>query len=280
VAVAAKSLLVGYLRDGERRIGSVDGAALFELGTIDEFYANLSAGLPRSAAQPVAANSVTAIPFVPTTARVFCLGVNYFDHGAEAKHAGVELPRRPAIFGRWASTLVVGGDTVPVPPNEPGLDWEGELAAVIGAKGFNLTEDEALDYVLGYTAFNDLSARKRQLKTSQPTIGKNADKSGPIGPVLVTSEAIGHAGKLRLTTHVNAELRQDGNTADMIFTLAQVIAYISDTVTLLPGDVIATGTPSGVGAAMTPPQYLTPGDVVEVEVENIGVLRSEIVAHD
>src|ERR1700722_7599162 len=106
--------LIGYLHDGERRIGSVDGAGLSDLGTIDEFYANLSAGLPRSAAQPVAAVSVTAIPFVPTTARVFCVGLNYLDHGAEAKDAGIELPTRPAIFGRWASTLVVDGDTVPV----------------------------------------------------------------------------------------------------------------------------------------------------------------------
>jgi 2-keto-4-pentenoate hydratase/2-oxohepta-3-ene-1,7-dioic acid hydratase in catechol pathway len=272
--------LIGYLHDGDRRIGSVDGTDLFDLGTIDEFYASLSARRPRSEALPMAAVSVTAIPFVPTTARVFCVGVNYLDHGAEAREAGVELPTRPAIFGRWASTLVVDGDTVPVPPNESGLDWEGELAAVIGAKGFNVAEDEALDYVLGYTAFNDLSARKKQLETTQPTLGKNADGTGPIGPVLVTSDAIGDAGRLRLTTHVNGELRQDANTADMIFTLAQVIAYISDTVTLLPGDVIATGTPSGVGAAMKPPQYLTPGDVVEVEVENIGVLRSEIVAHD
>ncbi|MBB6375694.1 2-keto-4-pentenoate hydratase/2-oxohepta-3-ene-1,7-dioic acid hydratase in catechol pathway [Pseudonocardia eucalypti] len=191
---------------------------------------------------------------------------------------GIELPKVPMIFGRWESTLVVDGAPVPVPPNEPGLDWEGELAAVIGTPAFGVAESDALRHVLGYTAFNDLSARRKQLETTQFTLGKNADRSGPIGPVLVTTDELPDPAGLSLRTRVNGETVQDGNTGDMIHDLARVIAYISDTVTLLPGDVIATGTPAGVGASMDPPRFLTDGDVVEVEIEGIGVLRNPIVS--
>jgi 2,4-diketo-3-deoxy-L-fuconate hydrolase len=168
---------------------------------------------------------------------------------------------------------------VPVPPNEPGLDWEVELAVVIGTETWLADENSALGSVLGYTAFNDLSARTKQMETPQFTLGKNPDRSGPIGPVLVTSDELGDsAGSgLHVETRVNGEVMQEGNTKDLIHSVAKIITYITDTVTLLPGDVIATGTPGGVGVSRTPKVFLTPGDVVEVEVERIGVLRNPIV---
>ena len=184
------------------------------------------------------------------------------------------------VFGRWENTLVVDGTPVPVPPKEEGLDWEVELAVVIGRTTWGATEQNAMQAVAGYTVFNDLSARAKQMATRQFTLGKNADLSGPIGPVVVTKDEIADVNNLRVTSRVNGETMQDANTRDFIHTIPRIISYITDTVTLLPGDVIATGTPGGVGVAMDPPRFLKPGDVVEVEVEGIGVVRNPIVSRE
>jgi 2-keto-4-pentenoate hydratase/2-oxohepta-3-ene-1,7-dioic acid hydratase in catechol pathway len=208
------------------------------------------------------------------------VAINYPSHGKEAKEVGdLDFPEIPMIFGRWASTLVPDGTPVPVPANE-GLDWEVELAAVIGKEGWLVEEADAPDHVLGYTAFNDLTARGKQTDSLQFTLGKNADRSGPIGPVLVTPDELDDVSNLHLRTRVNGATVQDGSTSEMFHSIPRLIAYISDTVTLLPGDVIATGTPAGVGAAMQPPRSLSPGDVVEVEVEGIGTLRNPIVRRE
>ena len=268
--------LIGYDLDGVRHIGSVHGDHVTPLGVLSDFYASGGVGGPTG--DPVPLASLTPVPPVPVTARVFCVGINYRAHAVEAKSvAGLDEPEFPMIFGRWESTLVVDGTPVPVPPTEQGLDWEVELAAVIGREGWEVDEANALDHVLGYTAFNDLSARRKQLETPQFTLGKNADRSGPIGPIVVTADEIGDPQDLRVQTRVNGETVQDGNTRDMIHTVARTIAYITDTVTLLPGDVIATGTPAGVGISLDPPRLLHPGDVVEIEVEKIGVLSNPIV---
>jgi len=270
--------LVGYLHDGARHIGSVRADKVTPLGAIEAFYAKggnvdaVAAGPDRPLADLV------QTPPVPATARVFCVGVNYLSHAAESRSlAGGDPPKVPMIFGRWASTLVVGGVPVPVPPSEPGLDWEVELAAVIGEHVWAADEATALDHVLGYTVFNDLSARRKQVETPQFTLGKNADRSGPIGPVIVATDELPDPSALRLMTRVNGETMQDGSTKEMIHGVAKIIAYISDTVSLRPGDVIATGTPGGVGVGMDPPRFLTAGDVVEVEIESIGVIRTPIV---
>jgi 2,4-didehydro-3-deoxy-L-rhamnonate hydrolase len=269
--------LIGYEQDGVRRIGSVEGDSVIPLGTVAEFYAAGGDTARSGPALPLA--GLRQVPPVPETARVFCVGINYDDHADEAKAvAGLDKPKAPMIFGRWASTLVTGGTPVPVPPNEDGLDWEVELAVVIRDEVWAADESTALDHVLGYTAFNDLSARRKQLETAQFTLGKNADRSGPIGPVLVTADEIADPGKLRVQTRVNGETVQDANTSQMIHGVARLIAYITDTVTLLPGDVIATGTPSGVGIGFDPPRLLHPGDTVEIEVESIGVVRNPIVS--
>lgn len=271
--------LIGYLKDGVRQIGRLEADSVYPLGTVADFYdGDLATDRAAVGQSPLRLQDLELAPFVPETARVFCVGINYLAHGDEAKRTGgIDLPKAPMIFGRWQSTLVVNDVPVPVPPREEGLDWEVELAAVIGTSGWMVDEGNALKHVVGYTAFNDLSARRKQTETLQFTLGKNADRSGPIGPVLVTADEIGDPQALRLQTRVNGETVQDGNTADMINSVARIIAYISDTVTLLPGDVIATGTPDGVGAAMNPPRFLHDGDVVEVEVEGIGTIRTPII---
>lgn len=270
--------LVGFLQEGTRRIGVVENGAVTEIGTVEEFYRDPVTALAKVSGPARPLEDIEQVPFVPETSRVFCVGINYLSHADEAKEEGIDLPEFPMIFGRWQQSLVVDGAPVPVPPNEEGLDWEVELAVVIKDSAWNVSEDQALRHVLGYTAFNDLSARRKQTDTIQFTLGKNADRSGPIGPVLVTTDELPDAGGLRVSTKVNGELMQDSDTSLMIHSVAKIIAYITDTVTLLPGDVIATGTPSGVGAARKPPQYLRPGDRVEVSVERIGTLTTPIVS--
>nr|WP_064569859.1 fumarylacetoacetate hydrolase family protein [Gordonia sp. LAM0048] len=270
--------LIAY-RDGDvRMMGALDGDKITPIASMDDFYADVAGMMSSELGAPtVASADVDQVPPVPATARIFCVGINYHSHAGESKTlAGLDLPKFPMVFGRWASTLVTDGTPVPVPPNEPGLDWEVELAAVIGSEAWNVTADEALDHVFGYTAFNDLSARRKQLATPQFTVGKNADRSGPIGPAIVTSDEISPS-ELEVVTRVNGEVMQQGNTRDLIHDVATIVAYLSDTITLLPGDVIATGTPGGVGAGRDPQVFLQPGDVVEVEVEGIGTVRNPIV---
>lgn len=272
---------VGFVKDGARHIGRRDGSVIRSLGPVDEFYQALAAGRQPVEGQAFDAAGVQYAPPVPLTSRIFCVGINYRDHAVESFNlAGIEEPKVPMVFGRWENTLVVDGTPVPVPPKEAGLDWEVELAVIIGKRTWGATEQNALDAVAGYTVFNDLSARTKQMATRQFTLGKNADLSGPIGPVVVTKDEIADVNNLRVLARVNGEVMQDANTKDFIHSIPRIISYITDTVTLQPGDVIATGTPGGVGVARTPPRFLTPGDVVEVEVVGIGTVRNPIVSRD
>jgi 2-keto-4-pentenoate hydratase/2-oxohepta-3-ene-1,7-dioic acid hydratase in catechol pathway len=270
--------LIGFLSDGVRHVGAVEGDRVRDLGPAREFWADPFTARNAGGGSVVSLADLTQTPVVPETSRIFCVGINYHSHAGESKDvAGIDLPRYPMIFGRWQQSLVVDGDAVPVPPNEPGLDWEVELAAVLGGEVWGAQEATALDHVFGYTAFNDLSARTKQLQTPQFTLGKNPDRSGPIGPVLVTADEFGDPSGVQVETRVNGEVMQSANTSDLIHSVGRIIEYITDTVTLLPGDVIATGTPGGVGVGRDPKVFLRPGDVVEVEVERVGVLRNPIV---
>lgn len=271
--------LIGYLHDGVRHIGVVEDGKVSGLGTVVEFYRDPQRALKAPVSEPLLnVADLHLTPFVPETSRIYCVGVNYHTHIDEAeKFAGWEKPPLPLIFGRWESTLVLDGDPVPVPPNEDGLDWEVELAAIIGSEAWQATEDSALEHVLGYTAFNDISARKKQRDTTQMTLGKNADRSGPIGPHLVTADEI-DPFNLRVRTWLNGELMQDGNTRQLINSLQSIIAYLTDTVTLRPGDIIATGTPGGVGIGRDPVLLAGPGDVLKIEVESIGAVTTPIVS--
>ncbi|MTD55439.1 fumarylacetoacetate hydrolase family protein [Amycolatopsis pithecellobii] len=271
--------LIGYVVDGERHIGAVQGNQVTPLGTMAGFYSAAPENRGRPAGEAFDIEDVTQIPPVPEAARVFCVGVNYHSHAEEAKTlVDFERPAYPTVFGRWAQSLVVDGTPISIPPNEDGLDWEVELAVVIGSSGWNVAEADAEEIILGYTAFNDVTARRKQMETPQWTVGKNADGSGPIGPVLVTRDELPDVNSLRVTTRVNGEIVQDANTKDLVHKISEIISYISDTITLLPGDVIATGTPSGVGIARTPQWLMQDGDEVVVEVEGIGEVRNPIVS--
>lgn len=216
------------------------------------------------------------VPPVLPEARVICIGLNYRDHIAEGSFADVEHPPYPTLFARWTQSLVAGGVSAPTNANERGLDWEGEIAAWVGADLCEATEDEARDAILGYSTFNDLTSRIAQKLTSQWILGKNGDRSGPIGPLVTADEAGDLRDGLRLTTRVNGEVVQESTSDRQIYEAGATLALISQTFTLRPGDILCTGTPSGVGYAREPEWLLHDGDVVEVEVERLGTLRTPI----
>jgi 2-keto-4-pentenoate hydratase/2-oxohepta-3-ene-1,7-dioic acid hydratase in catechol pathway len=211
---------------------------------------------------------------VSSPPKIICLGLNYRDH---AEEAGADIPDEPIIFMK-PRTAIVGPDEPIIRPNfVKELDYEAELAIVIGKKGKNISVSEAEKYVFGYTAFNDISAREIQFRDRQWTRGKSFDTFAPIGPCITTADQIGNPSNLNIRTRVNGELRQDSSTKNMVFNVYEVIHHISRVMTLEPCDIIATGTPAGVAVFMKPtPKFLSPGDLVEVEIENIGTLRNKV----
>ncbi|TQM02997.1 fumarylacetoacetate hydrolase family protein [Pseudonocardia kunmingensis] len=265
------------LRDGrETLVAAVVGDALAPLADVRDFYADLPRWTAEARAVTRGERPLAGAPLappVPPSARVLCLGLNYRAHADEGVYG---VPDHPTIFGRWTPSLSVGDVPVPVPANEPGLDWEGEVAAVVGTRMADVDAAAAEAGVLGYAVFNDLTARTAQKLTAQWTLGKNADRSGPMGPLVTADEVGSLAAGLDLTTRVNGEVVQHGSTRDMIFGVGDVLSLVSRTLTLEPGDVLVTGTPEGVGYVRTPPWLLRPGDVVEVEVEKLGLLRTPI----
>lgn len=266
---------LGYRHDGASVIGVVDGDTVTRLTTIDEFYDDLDRWTNAEPTGPATALAdLERIPPVPTTAKILCIGLNYQLHIAETDS---KRPEAPNIFARWYACLSSHGDELRVPSGEPGLDWECELAVIIGANLVDTPTASAMDGILGYTGFNDLSARVNQRRTNQWALGKNPDGSGPIGPVVVTADEYGDPYGKAIQTRVNGQTMQSSTTDQMLFKIDETIEYITQCTSLRPGDVIATGTPSGVGSRMDPPQLLNAGDVVEVDIEGIGVLASTFV---
>ena len=221
----------------------------------------------------VALDSVDIGPPVPDPDKILCLGLNYREHAAEA---GMALPGVPVFFTKFRNSL--GGPHSPVllPRISTQIDYEGELAVVIGKRCKEVSEAEALSYVVGYTIMNDISARDVQVQTSQWTAGKALDTFAPMGPGIVPASEIPDPQNLTLTTRLNGEVVQHTSTGDMVFTVAQAMAFLSNLMTLEPGDIIATGTPSGVGFTRTPPLFLKDGDVTEVEIEGIGKISNPV----
>jgi len=212
---------------------------------------------------------------IPSPPKIICLGLNYRDHAAEQN---APLPDEPIIFMK-PSTAVIGPDEPIVKPAfVKQLDYEAELAVVIGKRGKNITVEDAKILIFGYTCFNDVSARDIQFKDKQWTRGKSFDTFAPIGPCLTTADQIGDPTNLCVRTRVNGQLRQNSSTSNMVFNVYQIIQQLSRVMTLEPRDIIATGTPAGVGFAMKPPKFLALGDVVEIEIENIGKLKNRVVA--
>lgn len=218
--------------------------------------------------------SVSLLPPV-LPGKIICIGLNYRDH---AEETGQAIPDTPTVFSRWASSIVGAEQAIIRPKTSEHLDFEGELAVIIGKSGRHIEVDDAYNHVAGYSCFNDGSIRDYQLRTPQWTIGKNFDRSGALGPALVTPDSLppGASG-LAIQTRLNGEVVQSSSTAQLIFDVAKLISFLSDAFTLEPGDVIATGTPSGVGLARTPPLWMREGDVCEVEIEGIGTLRNSVV---
>lgn len=268
--------ITGYDAHGRVHAAARDGDSLIPLGDIDEFWRDPHAHSERATKidERIGIGSVVLRPPVPASARVMCVGLNYAEHIAEGPF---DAPRYPTIFGRWTSSLAVSGTPVAVPVDEPGLDWESELLVAVGRPLSMAEPREVQSALFGYAAFNDITARRAQKLTTQWTIGKNVDASGPMSDLLTCDEVPSLRGR-RVTARVNGETVQSAPTDQMIFTVAEIVAFISRTVPLRPGDLIATGTPSGVGYARNPPRFLHPGDVVEAGVEGIGTVRTPIVA--
>lgn len=273
--------IVGIRRNGDDvEVASLsdDGTQVTVVAGLAEFWADAAGFLSRGpAGESVPATAVEFVPPVLPGARVICIGLNYLKHVAEGSYAGEGVPPYPTLFARWTQSLTVDGAEVPVPSNEDGLDWEGEVMAYVGSTLVDATPDEALAAVVGYSTFNDVTSRTAQKLTSQWILGKNGDASGPLGAMVPAGEVGDLRDGLRVQTRVNGEVVQDGRTDEMVYTVGDTLSLISHTFTLRPGDLLATGTPSGVGYSRTPPWLLRPGDVVEVEVERLGVLTNRIV---
>jgi 2-keto-4-pentenoate hydratase/2-oxohepta-3-ene-1,7-dioic acid hydratase in catechol pathway len=276
--------IVGTRRDGgpvEVAALSDDGAQVTVLAGLEEFWADAAGHLSREpAGATLPAGGVELVPPVLPGARVVCIGLNYLRHVAEGSFRDQEIPPYPTLFARWTASLTVDGAEVPVPADEDGLDWEGEVVAYVGSTLVDADPDEALAAVVGYSTFNDLTSRRAQKLTSQWILGKNGDRSGPLGPIVPAAEVGDLREGLRVRTRVNGETVQDGRTDEMVYTVGDTLSLVSRTFTLRPGDLLATGTPSGVGYARTPPWLLQPGDVVEVEVERLGILRNTVVSNE
>jgi 2-keto-4-pentenoate hydratase/2-oxohepta-3-ene-1,7-dioic acid hydratase in catechol pathway len=274
--------LISYLHEGKPGFGIVKGQGIIALaGRTGQ--PSLKHALDRMGLLSAYANEppdlrldeITYEPPIPKPDKIFCIGVNYKKHLEET---GREQPKHPMIFTRFANTQVAHGQPMIRPRVSEQLDFEGELAFVIGKKGRHITEAEALSHVAGYACYNDGSVRDWQRHTSQFTPGKNFSGTGGFGPWLVTPDEVPGIARATLTTRLNGQEVQRSSTDDLIFGIPALIAYISDFTELVPGDVVITGTPSGVGAFRTPPLWMKPGDVVEVEIEGIGVLRNPVAA--
>ncbi len=259
--------VVSWIEDGTAQYGSLDGDSVERLSGGWGTFAPTGEVIP-------SAGLAFGAPIAPRS--IVCVGLNYRLH---AEEAGLPVPDQPALFTKLVSSLAAHGDAIEKPALTSRLDYEVELGVVIGRTTRHATLENALDHVAGYVTVNDVSARDLQKGDGFGWVrGKSADGFCPVGPYVVTADEVPDPQALRLTTYVNDEKRQDSNTSDMIFSVAEIIAFVSGVVTLHPGDLIITGTPSGVADGMTPPKYLEVGDRMAVEVEGLGRLENTIVA--
>jgi len=282
--------LVTYLSAEGPRIAGVGRLGLVDLNRADqtlptsmvELLALGERGMAQAAmaianGKPFAAADVELLAPVPHPEKIICIGLNYADHAAES---GVEPPSEPVVFNKFATAVAAHNDAVELPRASQQVDYEAELVVIIGTGGKNIARKDAYTHVAGYACGHDVSARDWQLHKpgKQWLLGKTFDGFAPFGPELVTADEVGDAGELGIKLRLNGATMQDSNTRQLIFPIDELIAYVSGVCTLVPGDVIFTGTPPGVGMARKPPVFLKPGDVTEVEIERIGTLRNTFVA--
>lgn len=269
--------------DGTTSYGRIDGATIHDAGAVPGAPVDLKAAIaagPLSAiadGPAIAAADVLLLPVIPNPGKILCVGHNYETHRVETGRAKAD---NPSIFTRFADTLIADGQPIVRPLVSEHLDFEGELAIVIGRGGRAIAEHDALAHIAGYACFNDASIRDWQWHTSQFTPGKNFPGTGAFGPQLVTPQEAGDLSGVHVMTRLNGEIVQDQPIADMVFPIAKIIAYVSTFTPLSPGDVIATGTPGGVGAKRTPPLWMKAGDRVEVAIGPVGALRNHVVDED
>ena len=239
-------------------------------------------GLARAAealhrGEPLSPEEIELVPPIPNPEKILCVGLNYADH---AKESGSPPPPEPIFFNKFPTTIRADGQPIVLPRLSREVDFEGELVVVIGLGGRHIPVDQARRHVAAFCCGNDVSARDWQMHKpgGQWLLGKSFDSFAPVGPVLVTADEIAEPGKLAIQLRLNGQVMQDSNTAELIFSIDELVSYVSGVCTLVPGDLIFTGTPPGVGFARKPPIFLQPGDMVEVEIEKIGVLRNPVVA--
>lgn len=256
---------------GFGRVHDSDPALVVPMGP--DLVAHLAGRSQPVDGDPVPAASLSLLAPVPRPGKIVCVGLNYRDHAAET---GKPVPEEPVLFAKFANSVVGHDSVVEIPAATREVDWEAELGVVIGRRARRVSADEALGHVAGYVCVNDLSARDLQRRGGQWTRGKAIDGFLPMGPWLVTADEVADPQELAISCTVNGELVQSSTTAEMVFGVAELISVISQTMTLDPGDVIATGTPPGVGMGMTPPRFLAPGDVVTVEIAGLGRLETRM----
>jgi 2-keto-4-pentenoate hydratase/2-oxohepta-3-ene-1,7-dioic acid hydratase in catechol pathway len=273
----------GYTEPGvllEGRVIPIQGAGLSSLLEVIAGGADAQERVRRWISDPASSHGLDpaglafAAP-IPRPPKLICIGLNYRDHAAESKLA---IPEVPTMFAKFPTAVIGPGQPIVLPRNSTKPDYEAEFAVVIGRRGRHVAENDWRDYVFGYTILNDVSARDFQMATSQWMIGKTFDTFAPFGPAIVTADEIAEPHNLRISLTLNGETMQDSNTSNLIFKLPQLIAYLSSVFTLEPGDIIATGTPAGVGFARKPPRWLKPGDEVRIQIEGLGELVNPVVA--
>jgi len=288
--------LVSFAYEGELRLGAIKEEPSGEQIVVDLNRANprlpqeiigfLSLGDQARvlaseallAVPPSAAMSLSRVQLkapIPKPGKIICIGLNYLDHAIES---GQEVPEYPTVFAKFSNCVIGHKEAIVHPRISKQVDYEAELAFVIGRRAKAVPASQAFDYVAGYLCFNDISARDFQNRTSQWVIGKSFDTFAPMGPVLATADEIPNPHSLHIALSINGEVMQSSNTGNMIFTVPRLVESLSAVMTLEPGDIIATGTPSGVGFSRNPPRWLKPGDVVRVEIERLGVLENQVIA--
>jgi 2-keto-4-pentenoate hydratase/2-oxohepta-3-ene-1,7-dioic acid hydratase in catechol pathway len=280
--------LLSFLRDGKETWGAAVEGGVVDLGRqtpyacLADFIASADfakrEAIVAGKKPDLALEGLHYLPVIPRPEKIVCAVRNYLDHHQEAVAAGLnrELSEEPPIFLRVWRSQVAHGQPIIRPRVSESLDWEGEIAVIIGKPGRDIPQDKAYEHVAGYSAYNDGSVREWQFHAKQIASGKNFEGTGAFGPWMVTADEIDPARVLKLQTRLNGEVMQSSDSSLLIFSIPKLISYCSTIFTLVPGDVIVTGTPGGVGFSRKPPRFMQPGDVVEVEVEGVGVLRNPI----
>ncbi|HTS74697.1 MAG TPA: fumarylacetoacetate hydrolase family protein [Bryobacteraceae bacterium] len=258
--------------DGSAQAGVVSGDRVTSLG-VGMLEAIRSIPEPRGPSFPLSETRLLAP--IPSPPKFICVGLNYRDHAAEI---GLEIPKVPTIFSKFSSAVIGPGEPIVLPRVSQRPDYEAELAFVIGRGGRHVPAARAMDHVFGYTIANDVSARDYQMATSQWLMGKTFDSFAPLGPWIVTADEIPDPHALAISLEIGGEKLQNSNTRELIFRIPELVEFIAGVVTLEPGDVVITGTPSGVGFMRKPPRYLRPGDEVSIHIEGIGTLRNPVIA--